>query len=112
MKFIAFVFNLFVLSFNLVGQDENLIVRSEISSSIPKELEVLVYPNPILDQCIVEAEEGTLCLLLNLDGVELGKWVVDFSSRLVLSFSNWQSGTFLLILEKDGNKTVKKMVML
>ncbi len=85
---------------------------SENKPSLPhsQEMEVLIYPNPVADNCRIQGEEGASCTVYSSSGIYIGKWVFDNSNTLMLD--NLPSGVLQAIVEKNGIVTVKKIIVL
>ncbi len=85
---------------------------SENKSLLPhlQEMEVLIYPNPVADNCRIQGEEGASCTVYSSSGIYIGKWVFDNSNTLMLD--NLPSGVLQAIVEKNGIVTVKKIIVL
>jgi len=75
-----------------------------------QEMEVLVYPNPVADNCKIQGEEGASCTIYSSSGIYIGKWVFNNSNTLMLD--NLPSGVLQAIVEKNGIVTVKKIIVL
>jgi hypothetical protein len=101
MKTIALLIGL--VAFNAMSQNENQLSQS-------KEMEVLIYPNPAIDNCVVKVDEGSSCSLINSSGTIIGTWKVDYTNTLHLS--DLKSGIFQLLIEKDTFRVIKKIVVL
>jgi len=86
-----------------MSQNENQLSQS-------KEMEVLIYPNPAIDNCVVKVDEGSSCSLINSSGTIIGTWKVDYTNTLHLS--DLKSGIFQLLIEKDTFRVIKKIVVL
>ncbi len=106
MKTIALLIGL--VAFNAMSQNENQ--PSENLTTQSKEMEVLIYPNPAIDNCVVKVEEGSNCSLINSTGAIIGTWKIDYSNTLHLS--DLKSGIFQLLIEKDTVRVIKKIVVL
>ena len=85
---------------------------SENKPSLPhsQEMEVLIYPNPVADNCSIQGEEGASCTVYSSSGIYIGKWVFDNSNTLMLD--NLPSGVLHAIIEKNGIVIVKKIIVL
>lgn len=101
MKTITLLLGL--VAFNAMSQNENLTTQS-------KEMEVLIYPNPAIDNFVIKVDEGTNCSLINSAGTIIGTWKVDYSNTLHLS--DLKSGIFQLVIEKDAVRVIKKIIVL
>ena len=99
--------NLFLVimffSLSTIGQT----VNEEIKNN---PLEILVYPNPMLDQCWVKADEGSNCELINSLGELIQSWTMD--SKKLFLITDLKTGFYQLSIEKDGDKIIKKIVVL
>jgi hypothetical protein len=91
-----------------MSQNENQ--PSENITTRCKEMEVLIYPNPAIDNCIVKVDEGSNCSLINSTGTIIGTWKVDYSNTIHLS--DLKSGIFQLLIEKENFRVIKKIVVL
>lgn len=103
---------LFVLPFSLVAQEEeNEILRIKaLRDRFDKQVEVQVYPNPSQDGKVsIDAEEGSEISLYNLSGNLIVTYTVDSFSEGIPQLS---SGTYLLLVRKDGLEQRKKLVVL
>ncbi len=106
MKTIALLIGL--VAFNAMSQKENQ--PSENLTTLCNEMEVLIYPNPAIDNCVVKVDEGSSCSLINSNGTLIGTWKVDYTNTLHLS--DLKSGIFQLLIEKDSVRAIKKIVIL
>ena len=105
MKYLANISLLFI-AINCKAQSKNdstLIIQN-------KQMEVVIYPNPAIDNCIIKVEEGSCCSLISSSGTIIGTWNVDYSNTLYLS--DLKSGIFQLLIEKDTLRVIKKIVVL
>ncbi len=75
-----------------------------------QEMEVLIYPNPVADNCRIQGEVGASCTVYSSSGIYIGKWVFDNSNTLMLD--NLPSGVLQAIVEKNGIVIVKKIIVL
>ena len=63
---------------------------STIGQTVNKEiknnpLEILVYPNPMLDQCWLKADEGSNCELINSLGELIQSWTMDSKKSFLIT---------------------------
>lgn len=73
-------------------------------------MEVLISPNPTIDKCIVQGEQGATCTLYSSVGTYIGKWVFDETNSLLLT--DLPSGILQAIIEKNGNTIVKRIIVM
>ena len=90
-------------------------IKSSSSENKPlhthvQEMEVLIYPNPVADNCRIQGEAGASCTVYSSSGIYIGKWVLDNSNTLILD--NLPSGVLQAIIEKNGIIIVKKIIVL
>ena len=88
---------------------------STIGQTVNKEmknnpLEILVYPNPMLEQCWVKADEGSNCEVINSLGELIQSWTMDSKKSFLIT--DLKTGFYQLSIEKDGDKIIKKIVVL
>lgn len=101
-----------LLPFGLVAQDEeNEILRVKaLRDRFDKQVEVQIYPNPSQDgKVTIDAEEGSEISLYNLSGSLIVTYTVDSFSEGIPQLS---TGTYLLLVRKDGLEQRKKLVVL
>lgn len=100
------------LPFLTIAQDEeNEILRIKaLRDRFDQQVEVQVYPNPSQDgKVIIDAVEGSEISLYSLSGNLITTFVLDSFSEGIPQLT---TGTYLLIVRKDGLEQRKKLVVL
>ena len=69
-----------------------------------------VYPNPAVDQVVIQAEKmkGTV-KLINVNGQQLQQ--IDLSETATLNLFELNSGIYFVVYELNGNKAVEKLIV-
>jgi hypothetical protein len=89
---------------------ENNSIRRISSLRNALEVEVLAYPNPSIGTLTVTAPESSVITLYLENGVYVGTWNVDSFGQVELS--DLPSGTMIMTIVKDSERTVKKIIVL
>jgi hypothetical protein len=71
-------------------------------------IEANVYPNPASDVLYIETENGAKISVLNVLGVAVKTTILE-GSVAQLSTANLPKGTYLVVIEYNGQRTVKKV---
>ncbi len=87
------------------------IVSNAGVASIGNELTVKVYPNPATTSCnlqLLKAEPGTYALqIFSMNGSAVITRLIEVNNAIEsasINTSNWASGLYNVVIEKDGNK--------
>ncbi len=107
-----FLITLSLIPFLTIGQnEENEILRIKaLRERFDKQVEVQVYPNPTSDgRVTIDAEDGSEVSLYNLSGHLIVNYTVDPFSEGLPQLS---TGTYLLLVRKNGLEQRKKLVVL
>ena len=69
-----------------------------------------VYPNPVSEYFVVSGMSGAQISILDLTG-QLLLTRSNISDKETVSVSGWQQGVYLLIMKKEKNNIVKKLII-
>ena len=99
-----------ISSFISFSQSEINTTEKSEATILNKAMEVLIAPNPAVDKCTVIGEEGASCKVYSATGTYIGTWNFDNSNTVLLT--DLPSGILQAVIEKDGVRVVKRIVVL
>ena len=80
-----------------------------ISPVYENQSSISVFPNPATDYIVVEGAAASLLTVFDFSGHVIHKQAITEESESI-SVSSWNSGTYLIVLQKGSDKTTKKII--
>ena len=73
-------------------------------------LEVRVFPNPAKGELTIEGKEGSTITIYSASGIYVGTWVIGVEGKVPIN--DLTTGTYICSVELDGNRSMKRFVVL
>jgi hypothetical protein len=94
-----------------IALDTTDLPQSTVGIQHPDALQVKVYPNPSRETLVVEAEAGATYQLIDAMGRPVAQGTLT-QYRNTLAVGHLGRGTYLLFVEKDGQRQVLRIALI
>lgn len=91
-------------SFAQTSETENLNSKRELAS-----YEVVVSPNPSVDNVFINAPEGSICQIVSASGTYVGTWEVRETG---IDLNDLGMGTYIAVITLNGQSVRRRFVIL